>query len=72
MKPKTLSLSRVVLVEGNYVLLDAEPWNELQKDGLLDDRIYVDTELDECMARVYRYGEGAMGNGVCVAFEQLV
>lgn len=44
-----------MFVEGNYVLLLEEPWGMLQTEGLLDDRIFVDTDLDECAARVFRY-----------------
>ena len=47
---------RIVFIEGNYVLLDQEPWSQLQSEGMLNDRIFVDTHIDECMNRVFRCG----------------
>lgn len=44
---------RIVFVEGNYVLLfDEQPWDQLQL--LLDDRLFMDTDLDESMEWVFR------------------
>lgn len=45
---------RIVFVEGNYILLDEEPWSQLQSEELLSDRVFVDTNIDECMNRVFR------------------
>jgi pantothenate kinase len=45
---------KVILVEGNYLLLPDEPWRELW-DGagaLLDERWFVDTAVDDAMTRV--------------------
>ena len=42
------------MVEGNYVLLDEEPWRRLMADNLLDDRWFVSVDLDLAMARVFR------------------
>ena len=50
---------RIVFVEGNYVLLDESPWNELQLE-LLDDTWFVEVDLDEAMTRVYNR---QVGNG---------
>ena len=52
--PFTHPETRIVLVEGNYLLLDIEPWARLRGDGLLDEAWFVDVELDEAMARVFR------------------
>ena len=45
---------KVILVEGNYLLLPDEPWRELwDGDGaLLDERWFVDTAVDDAMTRV--------------------
>ncbi len=37
--------------EGNYLLLPAEPWWQLQE--LLDDTWYIDCCLEEAMGRVF-------------------
>ena len=45
---------KVILVEGNYLLLPDEPWRELW-DGagaLLDERWFVDCAVDDAMTRV--------------------
>jgi pantothenate kinase len=41
----------IVLVEGNYLYLDEEPW--LQLRGMLDDTWYVDVPLEVAMQRVF-------------------
>lgn len=41
---------RVVIVEGNYLLLDDEPWNQIR--ALLDESWYLDVEINLCMERV--------------------
>lgn len=51
---RVLTSHRVVLVEGNYVLLDGAPWDELRRGGLLDDTWFVDVPLDVAMERVFR------------------
>lgn len=47
---------KVILVEGNYLLLAEKPWRELwDGDGaLLDERWFVATTIDDAMARVTR------------------
>jgi pantothenate kinase len=42
----------IVLVEGNYLLLDAPPWAELRTAGLLDETWFVSVSVEEAMARV--------------------
>jgi pantothenate kinase len=42
----------IVLVEGNYLLLDLDPWRQLR--ALFDDTVFVDVPLDTAMDRVYR------------------
>lgn len=48
----------VVLVEGNYLLLDLEPWDQLA--GLFDDTWFIDCDIDTAMQRVY---ERQVGDG---------
>lgn len=43
---------RIVLVEGNYLLLDEPPWVELRSGGLLDESWFVSLGVDAAMARV--------------------
>ena len=42
---------KVILVEGNYLLLPEEPWSQLYGDdggnALLDETWFVDTSVDE-------------------------
>lgn len=40
----------IVIVEGNYVLLDVAPWDQLAE--LFDDRWYVDTDVDLALDRL--------------------
>jgi pantothenate kinase len=42
----------IVLVEGNYVLLDEEPWAALKRDHF-DDTWFVDIDIDVAMERVF-------------------
>ncbi|GBF88037.1 uridine kinase [Raphidocelis subcapitata] len=42
----------IVIVEGNYLFLDLEPWRQLR--ALLDEAVFVDVPLDTAMDRVYR------------------
>lgn len=44
------SQHRVVIVEGNYLLLDDKPWSEIR--SLLDETWFLDVDLDLCMQRV--------------------
>ena len=44
--------SQIVLVEGNYLLLDEQPWVRL-KDEVFDDTWYLDIPIDECCRRVF-------------------
>jgi len=41
---------KFVIVEGNYLLLDAEPWTSVRR--LLDTCWYLDVPLNVCLARV--------------------
>ena len=43
---------RVVLVEGNYVLLPEAPWKDLVDEGAYDETWFMDTNVDEAMRRV--------------------
>ncbi|CAM6093036.1 unnamed protein product [Calypogeia fissa] len=43
---------KVVVVEGNYLLLKEGAWNDL--GGMFDERWFVDVDLDEAMRRVER------------------
>ena len=45
-----LPSSQVILVEGNYLLLEEAPWSELP--DLLDESWFIACNLDEAMARV--------------------
>jgi pantothenate kinase len=42
----------IVLVEGNYVLLDEEPWAALKRD-YFDDTWFIDVDIDVAMGRVF-------------------
>lgn len=42
---------KLVIVEGNYLLLDTPPWNAVRE--LLDEVWYMDVPEDLCMARVH-------------------
>ena len=44
--------ARFVVVEGNYLLADAEPWARVR--GLLDEAWFCDTDDDERMSRLVR------------------
>eukprot|EP00873_Tetraselmis_striata_P016057 jgi/Tetstr1/436321/TSEL_025159.t1 len=50
---------RIVIVEGNYLLLDLPPWDQLRP--LFDETWFVGTNLDVAMDRVYTR---QTGNGV--------
>jgi len=45
---------RVVLLEGNYLLLDEPVWEELRTRALVDEFWYVQVDLQEAMRRVRR------------------
>lgn len=42
--------TRVVIVEGNYLLLDEEPWRQAR--ALLDEVWFLDVEIETCLSRV--------------------
>ena len=42
---------QIVLVEGNYLLLDSEPWSQLRKE-VFDETWYLDVSLKECKRRL--------------------
>lgn len=44
---------QIVLVEGNYVLLDTEPWCQL-RDSVFDETWFLDVPVPECNRRVCR------------------
>ena len=44
--------ARVVICEGNYLMLDAPVWEELAAPGVFDERWFVRAPVDECCARV--------------------
>jgi pantothenate kinase len=50
----------LVLVEGNYLLIDEPPWHELA--DLFDDTWYIDCDVDVAMERVYarQVGDGRL------------
>eukprot|EP00238_Polyblepharides_amylifera_P011673 CAMPEP_0196584244 /NCGR_PEP_ID=MMETSP1081-20130531/46360_1 /TAXON_ID=36882 /ORGANISM="Pyramimonas amylifera, Strain CCMP720" /LENGTH=338 /DNA_ID=CAMNT_0041905383 /DNA_START=56 /DNA_END=1072 /DNA_ORIENTATION=+ len=53
--PEDISISphtRIVLVEGNYLLLDYYPWSELT--SLFDEKWFIDCDIDVAMDRVER------------------
>lgn len=52
---------KIIISEGNYLLLDEHPWDLLVSEGILDDTWYVDCNLDTAMQRVF---ERQTGNGV--------
>ena len=50
---RILSSHRIVLVEGNYVLLEDEPWAALKRE-CFDDTWFVDINIEEAMERVFQ------------------
>ena len=44
--------TRVVLVEGNYLLLDEEPWRSLGEPGLFDEMWYLACPVEETCRRL--------------------
>jgi pantothenate kinase len=48
---------RLVVSEGNYLLLEESPWGALVDEKILDEAWYVDLPLDAAMARVARRQE---------------
>jgi len=42
---------KIVLVEGNYLLLNSEPWSRLKKD-VFDETWYLDVSIEECKRRL--------------------
>jgi pantothenate kinase len=64
---KVLPQHKIVISEGNYLLVDLEPWSQLWQEEetelpvILDDTWYVDCELDVAMHRVFKR---QIGNGV--------
>mgnify|MGYP001213639780 FL=1 len=43
---------KIVLVEGNYLLLPDSPWSALVGEELLDETWFVDTSVDDAMSRI--------------------
>ena len=50
---KLLKTHRIVLVEGNYLLLDSDPWSRLRKE-VLDEAWYLNVSVDECKRRLMK------------------
>ncbi|WP_299873662.1 AAA family ATPase [uncultured Cocleimonas sp.] len=50
---KLLKTHRIVLVEGNYLLLDADPWSQL-RDLVFDEAWYLNVSVDECKRRLMK------------------
>ena len=44
---------RIVIVEGNYLLLNERPWNRLQSE-VFDERWFLFVPLEECKRRVLK------------------
>ena len=42
---------KIVLVEGNYVLLPDDPWRTLRDENVLDESWFVDVAVDDAMRR---------------------
>ena len=61
--------NQIVIVEGNYLLLDQPPWDQVR--GLLDEVWYLDVPLETCMERVRRrhIGGGLSAEGAAVKIE---
>jgi pantothenate kinase len=56
----------IVLSEGNYLLLEMEPWAQLAQ-RVFDDTWFVECEVDEAMTRVF---ERQTGHGVAAEVSQ--
>lgn len=52
--------TEIIIIEGNYLLLDIEPWNQLK--SLLDYHIYIDCPLDKLRSRVIKRHMAALGD----------
>lgn len=61
--------TRVVLVEGNYLLLNEKPWSEVR--GLLDEVLFLDTPLPLAMSRLVRRHMRALGISEMEAIERV-
>lgn len=49
---KVTNMHRIVLVEGNYLLLDQEPWRQLR--GVFNETWFLDVDIDVAMERVFQ------------------
>ena len=58
---------QIVLVEGNYLLLDTEPWRQLRQ-SVFDETWFLDVPVSECNRRV---GERHVKTGLTMAQAQL-
>lgn len=47
-----LDVLKIILIEGNYLFLDLEPWRQISE--LLDDRWFIDCELEMIRQRVFK------------------
>ena len=43
---------KIILVEGNYLLLPEKPWQVLVKESVFDETWFVDTDVEEAMRRI--------------------
>lgn len=50
--------ARVIIVEGNYLLLSDPPWCRLRDDRLLHETWYVDVSLDTTSRRLFQRQTG--------------
>lgn len=49
---------RIILSEGNYLLLEIPPWNALIDSNILDDSWFVDCNINEAMQRIFKRQTG--------------
>jgi pantothenate kinase len=63
--------SRVVLVEGNYLLLDEDPWRALSEPGLFDEMWYLRCPLEVAKQRLAKRHMHAWGWTMQQAMERI-
>jgi len=67
---KILKSHKIILVEGNYLLLDEKPWTDM--NPLFDELWYIDCDIDVAMERVRRRHMKAFGMTSEQAVERIV
>ncbi|PRP75628.1 hypothetical protein PROFUN_07994 [Planoprotostelium fungivorum] len=55
-----LPTHQIVIVEGNYILLNQEPWKRIQEE-LLDESIFISCDIDVAMSRLVQRHKQAWG-----------